>query len=121
MIHRLVQIVAWLALVAVVFVTVSPIELRPHDILPVDFDRAAAFAVLAALFVTAYPKSWSLVGLAIVVGAGAIELLQELSPSRHAHGSDALIKAAGASIGVLAGWTINNLRHRVFIGRRIRF
>ena len=114
MIVRVFQTSAWLALAAILFVTTSPIDLRPHDVLPVDFDRAAAFAVMATFFVLAYPKHWFIVGLAVVMGAGGIELFQELSPSRHAQVADALVKAAGASLGVLSGWAINNLLDRYF-------
>jgi VanZ family protein len=90
------KILAWMALAAIVVVTVSPIELRPRDFLPVDVDRALAFAILTSLFVFAYPRHALLVGAAIVIGAGLIELLQMLSPSRHARFDDALVKASGA-------------------------
>jgi hypothetical protein len=112
MINRLFQIAAWLALAAIVFVTVSPIGLRPHDVLSVSYDRAFAFAILSALFVLAYPKHWLPVGLTIIVSAGGIELLQELSPSRHAKMSDALVKAGGAALGVALAWAFNALRER---------
>ncbi|WP_061937278.1 hypothetical protein [Aureimonas sp. AU22] len=110
--NRLFQITAWLALAVIVFVTVCLIELRPHDVLPVDYDRALAFGGLAALFVLAYPRSWVWVGLCVIVGAGGIELLQELSPSRHARMSDALIKAGGAALGVVLAWGLNVFRER---------
>jgi VanZ family protein len=103
---------AWLALAAIVFVTISPINLRPHDLLPVDVDRAAAFAVMAFLFVIAYPRQWIVCAVLLLIGAGGIEMLQLLSPSRHAHMDDALVKAAGAAIGCLAGWTLNQMRFR---------
>ncbi len=71
--------------------------------LPVDVDRALAFLLLGALFVLAYPRHFVLCAVLLVVGAGAIELLQLLSPSRHAHVEDAVIKAFGAVAGVLVG------------------
>ena len=117
MIRRLFRLSVWLALAAILFATLSPIELRPEDLLPVNYDRAIAFAAVSALFVLAYPRNWFWVGLAIVVGAGAIELLQELSPTRHADATDALVKAAGASLGVLAGWSINAVLERGTLGR----
>jgi len=40
-------------------------------------------------------------------------LLQELSATRHARIDDAMVKAAGASVGVVLGWTINQVRSRV--------
>lgn len=69
---RLFQISSWALLALLVFITISPIELRPHDVMPVNFDRAAAFAVLGLLFVLAYPKQWVLVACAVVLGAGAL-------------------------------------------------
>ena len=113
MTQKIAQTAAWSCLALIIFVTVSPIGLRPHDILPVDVDRALAFALMAMLFVIAYPRKVLLCGLLVVVGAGAIELLQLLSPTRHAHFDDAAIKAAGAFFGVFLGWAFDHLmRHR---------
>lgn len=124
MMRRPIQILAWLALAAVVVVTVLPLNLRPRDVLPVDADRALACAVFAGLFVLAYPKHWKLIGLIMVAGAAAIEALQLLSPTRHARIDDAIVKAGGAFIGVglavamniaasrIAGWTISARRIR---------
>lgn len=106
MIIRLLRIAAWMGLAVIIFVTVSPIELRPHDVLPVNYDRALAFVVLGALFVLAYPRSWKLVGIAIILSAGGIEFLQELSPTRHARMSDALVKAGGAALGVVMAYAV---------------
>lgn len=103
MIRNLLKFAPWLCLLAIVFATVSPIGWRPHDLLPVDVDRALAFLLLGALFVLAYPRHFVLCAVLVVVGAGAIELLQLLSPSRHAHVEDAVIKAFGAVAGVLVG------------------
>jgi hypothetical protein len=74
--------------------------MRPRDILPVDADRALACAIFAGLFVLAYPKHWKLIGLVMVAGAAAIEALQLLSSTRHARIEDAIVKAAGAFVGV---------------------
>lgn len=103
MIRSLLKFAPWLCLLAVIFVTVSPIGWRPHDFLPVNVDRALAFLMLGALFVIAYPRHFVLCAVLLVVGAGAIELLQLLSPTRHAHVEDAAIKAFGAVLGVLFG------------------
>lgn len=109
-VNRLFKFLPWLALAAVIFATVSPIRLRPQDFASVDVDRAGAFAVMALLFVLAYPRHWMLCAILLIAGAGGIELLQFLSPSRHAHLDDALVKAAGAATGCLIGWTINRMR-----------
>ena len=112
------QFAAWSALAAIVFVTVSPIGLRPGDIFPVDIDRALAFAVLAILFVLAYPRHSLTVGVVMVLGAGLIEALQMLSPTRHAEINDALVKAAGALIGVVMASAINAIRHQMAAAKR---
>jgi len=109
MTHRFFKPLAWLALAAIVFVTVSPIGLRPSDIAPVNIDRAAAFALMAFLFVVAYPRQWILCAVLLLLGAGGIEMLQFLSPTRHAHVDDALVKAGGAAFGCAMGWAVNTL------------
>jgi hypothetical protein len=118
MTHKATPYAAWAALAAIIFVTVSPIDLRPRDILPVDVDRAFAFAALALLFVLAYPRQWLWAGVVLVLGAGAIEMLQLLSPTRHATIDDAVVKATGALCGVLAAVAINMLRGRLSHSKR---
>lgn len=97
------KLAPWVCLAAIIFVTVSPIGLRPGDLLPVDLDRALAFTLLGALFILAYPRHVLLCSVVLILGAGVIEMLQVLSPTRHAHVEDALVKAAGAVFGVLIG------------------
>jgi hypothetical protein len=104
---RLLKFLPWLALAAIIFATVSPIRLRPHDFASVDIDRAGAFAVMALLFVLAYPRRWVACAVLLILGAGSIELLQFLSPTRHAHLDDAMVKAAGAAFGCLLGLALN--------------
>jgi hypothetical protein len=104
---RLLKFLPWLALAAIIFATVSPIRLRPHDFASVDIDRAGAFAVMALLFVMAYPRHWVACAVLLILGAGGIELLQFLSPSRHAHLDDAMVKAAGAAFGCCLGLAVN--------------
>lgn len=100
---KIFKLAAWLSLAAVAFATASPIGLRPHDVLPVNIDRALAFTVMAALFVMAYPRHWMIAAALLIAGAFGIELLQLLSPTRHAHLFDANVKAAGAAVGVIIG------------------
>jgi hypothetical protein len=107
---RIFQILAWLALTIIIFVTVSPIALRPHDVLPVNADRALAFTAMAALFVWAYPRHFPACVILLVLGAGAIELLQNLSPTRHAQAHDAVVKAFGACAGASLAWASLRLR-----------
>ncbi|APO74540.1 VanZ-like protein [Rhizobium etli 8C-3] len=100
---RLTRPLAWLLLAAIIFVTISPIGLRPHTMTSVNADRGLAYAVTGFLFALGYPKQWKLVALLLIFGALAIEFLQYLSPTRHARLHDAVIKAAGAMLGILTG------------------
>jgi VanZ family protein len=101
---------AWLVLGGIVFVTISPINLRPHTVTTVDFDRALAYAVTGFIFVLGYPKQWKLIVLLLAVGAMAIEALQYISPSRHARFHDGLIKGIGAAIGAMAAHSLLKIR-----------
>ena len=85
---------------AIAFVTVSPIEWRPDDVFGVNTDRALAFAILSGLFTAAYPRRWRLVAMGTLAIACGLEIMQLLSESRHAQISDALVKSAGALMGI---------------------
>ena len=100
---RLFRVGAWLALIAIIFVTVSPIGLRPRDLVSTNFDRAAAYAVLSALFVFAYPRHRWMVAALVVLAAGGVEIFQFLSPTRHPQLMDAAVKAVGGMTGLFAG------------------
>jgi hypothetical protein len=104
------QIAAWSAFAAIVFVTLSPIQMRPGDLLSVDVDRALAFGFLASAFMIAYPRHAMTVGLLVLAAALATEALQLLSPTRHARVDDALIKAAGGAAGMATAFVYNGLR-----------
>lgn len=97
------KILSWLLVAAIVFVTISPIGLRPHTMTTVSLDRAAAFALVGFAFALAYPRRWFTLGLFLLAAAFGIELLQYVSPTRHPQFSDALVKAAGAMVGLAAG------------------
>jgi len=105
------RLFAWLALAALAFVTLSPIGLRPHSPWPVDVERAGAFLVAGLLFALAYPRHiWLAAGLVLFTIFG-LEALQHIRPDRHGQWHDALIKSAGATLGLAAGWLAKS-RHR---------
>lgn len=100
---RLFRIAAWLAFAAIIFVTISPIGFRPRDVISTNFDRAAAYAAMSALFVFAYPRHWWTVAVLVVVTAGGAELFQFVSPMRHPQLMDVAVKAAGGVLGLVVG------------------
>jgi VanZ family protein len=110
MTSKIAKPLAWLLLAFIVFVTVSPIELRPHTIETPDIDRAAAYLAAGLAFALAYPRRWKTVAVLLIFGAIAIEYLQYLSPTRHARLHDAGVKAMGAALGLITGWVFNKWR-----------
>lgn len=109
---KLFRFLAWSALAVIIFVTASPIGLRPTDVLPVNVDRALAFTMTTMLFVLAYPRHWLFCATLLVLGAFSIEMLQLFSPTRHAHLHDAVVKAAGVMTGVALGRVLNEFLTR---------
>ncbi|CAB4325262.1 MULTISPECIES: VanZ family protein [unclassified Brucella] len=101
---------AWLVLLAILAVTISPIQFRPVTGEPVNLERLAAFLVVGGLFALAYPRHWLAV-LVLTMGCAALfELLQRITPGRHGEFHDFLFKAAGAAIGVAIGHSLSRLR-----------
>ncbi|WP_064834653.1 VanZ family protein [Rhizobium phaseoli] len=110
MIFKFAKPLAWLLLALILFVTVSPIGLRPHTVTTVDTDRGGAYVLLGLAFALAYPRQWKLVAALLITGAVAIEYLQYFAPTRHPRLHDAGVKAMGAALGLLGGWVINRWR-----------
>ncbi len=107
---RILRATAWLVLLAILMVTISPIQFRPITGEPADLERFAAFLIVGTLFVLAYPRRWLAVLLLIVGCAAAFELLQRLAPDRHGEFNDFLFKAGGAAIGATFGHLLSRLR-----------
>lgn len=110
------RLLAWLLLAGLIFVTLSPIDLRPVSPAPVQIERAAALALIGFVFALAYPRHIWLVALVVLGSTALLELLQLISPSRHGRLIDVAVKIAGASIGLAAGWLLwrarSNIKHR---------
>jgi len=106
---------AWLLLAAIVFVTLSPIGLRPETAAPASLERFAAFAALGGTFCLGYPKHRVPVLMFAVAVAGVLEALQHLVPGRHGRFADAAVKelgvaAGGFVAGQLVTWFPNRFR-----------
>lgn len=104
------RIAAWLLLAGLIFVTLSPINLRPISPLPTQLERAIALAVVGAAFALAYPRRLLLVAVIVLVATVLLEVLQLVSPSRHGRVIDVAVKLVGASVGIAGGWLLNRRR-----------
>lgn len=112
MITTLARPTACLLLAAILFVTVSPAQMRPVTAEPADFERFGAFAALGFAFAIGYPRHWLLVACLVVGAAFLFEVAQLLAAGRHAHLEDAAAKAVGGMSGIVAGVVINRLSNR---------
>lgn len=100
------RILGWLLLATLVFVTLSPIDLRPESGAPVSLERLSAFALLGFLFAMGYPRYRWQVLLLTVAAAGALEALQFVQPTRHGRVADFGVKAVGCGLGWLAACAV---------------
>jgi VanZ family protein len=95
----------WALLVYIGFVTLSPIQQRPH-VGGVLFERAAAFGLMGFLLAIAYQQYIARLLVFVVGVAVVLELSQLLVPGRHAEIPDAIEKIAGGALGVGAAMLI---------------
>jgi len=100
-----------LGLLAIAFVTLCPIGMRPH-LASGDEERFAAFLVLGGLISHAAGRRGLSATAAVVLLAFGLELAQGLAPGRHAALSDALVKTLGGVVGVAAAQLAFPLRRR---------
>lgn len=112
MIQKVCLVLAWTAVAVIGFATLSSIGLRPHLASP-HREHFAAFALVGLLFSLAYPRRWlGVLGL-VMIGALSLELLQMLTPDRHARLVDAAFKCAGGAVGVASAQVL------LFVVRRL--
>lgn len=107
---------AWLLLTGLIFVTLSPIGLRPNSPLPTQVERAGAVALVGFVFALAYPRRIWLVVLLVLGSTTLLELLQLAAPSRHGRVLDLAVKLAGGGVGLAAGRALAQVTGR----RRIK-
>nr|WP_200985197.1 VanZ family protein [Rhizobium rhizogenes]QCL10031.1 putative membrane protein [Rhizobium rhizogenes] len=97
------QALAWLMFTTVVFLYVAPVQSRAMSAVSVNAGRSVSFALMAMLFVFAYPDERRIVGIFCIVGAIAAELLEFYFPEGNSRVDGALIKCLSVTLGLLAG------------------
>src|SRR4051794_17116570 len=100
MFQKTIKIFAWSLLAFIVFSTISPINLRPTLHIRSGIEHLGAFAFLGAAFCIAYPRQTPLVCLIVLGSAVLLELVQLLTPDRHARIHDAIVKMTGGVLGI---------------------
>ena len=106
------RILAWLLLAGLIFVTLSPINLRPSSPAGSEIERTVALMVVGFVFALAYPRQIVLVAIIVLGSTVLLELLQLVAPSRHGRFTDVATKLIGGGIGIAAGWQLMRLRRR---------
>jgi VanZ family protein len=110
---------AWVSLAIIAYVTLGPLQQRPHAFSSAALERLVAFALLGFMFLIAHPRRPALVCTIVLGSAGLLEFLQTLTPDRHGRLIDAFEKILGGSVGMLAASVVlyvlrNGKAFRVF-------
>lgn len=103
---RLLRIAAWASMSFIAYATLSPLRDRPTLLVSSNVEHVAAFVVVGALFCLAYPRRIPTVLIFVLGSAVSLEVLQLLTPDRHARVLDGVQKIAGGVLGVFAGRAI---------------
>lgn len=101
---------------AIAYASLCPIGMRPH-LASADTERFCAYFGLGALVARACGRKTLTALATLVVLAVALEAAQRLAPGRHAHLSDAAVKALGGVFGVVAAQSVYPFRRLL---RRLR-
>lgn len=110
MIRKLALVIALACAAFIIFATLSPIQLRPKTG-HFNIERFAAFFVLGAAFVAAYPKYWLIVAIGVVTGACGLEVGQLYVPGRDGDVHDAILKSFGGLTGVAVAFGLERMLH----------
>jgi VanZ family protein len=104
MLRTVIATAAWTSLAIIAYATLCPLDERPEldaGLFSLShLDHYLAFAVAGGLFVLAYPRLTSFVCILVLGSAVLFELLQLLTPDRHARIIDAVRKIIGGGIGI---------------------
>ena len=90
-------------LVALLVVTLAPIDFRPVSGTSPQLERFAAVWLVGLVFAAAWPRQFWLAAAVLIACVVLSELLQELVPSRHGRALDAVVKLAGGAAGLTLG------------------
>jgi VanZ family protein len=98
------RIVGWFLAAAITVLSLVPPWLRPETSAPHPVEHFAIFVATGLAFGFGYDRRPVVVGAALVVFAGAIEVAQMFAPGRHARLSDFIVDAFALCVGVGSGF-----------------
>jgi hypothetical protein len=107
-----VRAMAWLALVAIIVLSLVPPGARPTTFFPHKIEHAGIFLFDGLAFGITYFGYERLLSIWAVIFCGGIELAQLMIPGRHARLSDFFVDAIAVCVGIFAGSMLSQMRRR---------
>ncbi len=109
------RFVAWCLAIVITLLSLVPPGMRLQTGAPRNLEHMAIFTATGVAFGLGYSRRPSLVAVALVFFAGAIELAQTFVPGRHARLSDFIVDAVAMDAAAAAASiaATNILKHRV--------
>jgi hypothetical protein len=106
MIRTLGRTTAWLALAAIIVLSLVPPSVRPSTFLPHKIEHAGIFLLDGVAFGIAYCGYQWLASVMAVIFCAGIEVAQLAVPGRHARLSDFFVDAIAICVGIFGGSTL---------------
>jgi peptidoglycan/LPS O-acetylase OafA/YrhL len=99
----LVRVVAWLAVLMIVMLSVVPGRMRPHAMASGHLEHFTAYFIAGSLLAIGYPRARQWVASAIILAlcGGMLEIIQLWIPHRLSRMSDFLASVTGAWSGII--------------------
>jgi hypothetical protein len=101
---------AWLALAAIVVLSLVPPSVRLSTFMPHKMEHASIFLLDGVAFGIAYCGYQWLASIMAVIFCASIEVAQLSVPGRHARLSDFFVDAIAICVGIFGGSTLTRTR-----------
>ncbi len=100
---RFFRALGWILVAAILALSVVPPSLRPMTSIPHNLEHFAIFALCGYSFGLGYRSHHLLLAIGLAAFSGLVEMLQLMTPGRHARSIDFIVDALASCVGVLVG------------------
>jgi VanZ family protein len=100
---RLFRLLAWILVAAVLALSLVPPSWRPITGTPHNFEHFAIFSLCGCAFGLGYRSGLHVLTIGLVAFSGLVEILQLMTPGRHARVTDFIVDALASCAGVVVG------------------
>jgi len=113
----LTRMAAWVAVLAIIIISVVPGSMRPHIFGNDSAEHFVAYLIVGGLFAFGYQGPMPLLfrGLLLAICAGSLEFVQLWVPTRRASVGEFAVGAIGAWVGLLIIGSIRRTRERKLV------